>query len=309
MIRLSSGELAVTLDPAHGGEILSVLPRTLGVDLLGHPPFAPAPPRGGDLDEEAWTASYRGGWQLAAPNAGPACSVAGAAHGFHGRASVDPWEVLESGAAHVVLAWSGHGVALRRRVEVAALTVSAELEWTAAGTRAAPLIAVEHVAVGSALLDPEVEILAAADARELSETDGPCQPGDDVCRWPRLRLLDGGVEEAGRWAFANARGRFAGLSGFRDGRAEIHNRARGVGVRLDWDATALPAAWLWHEVRHSGGAWDRRAELLGFEPSAVPHALGLAEAVTAGQALWARPGRRERYRISLTALGDALTDR
>ena len=47
----------------------------------------------GDLDETAWTARYRGGWQLALPNAGTACEVGGSDHGFHGRASNDPWQV------------------------------------------------------------------------------------------------------------------------------------------------------------------------------------------------------------------------
>ncbi len=306
MIALASDDLAVALDPAHGGEILSVVPRALGADVLGHPPFAPAPPLGGDLDETTWTARYRGGWQLAAPNAGPACEVDGTHYGFHGRASVDPWEVVESGPVHAVLTWSGHGVALRRHVRVEGLSVTAELEWTAAGPRAAPLIAVEHVAVGPVLLDPEVQIVAEADARELSETEGPCEPGDQTCRWPRLGLLDGGVEDAGRWPFTVARGRFAGLSGFTDGVAEIRNPARDVGLRLEWDAVTLPAAWLWHEVRASAGVWDRRTELLGFEPAAVPHAHGLAAAVAADQALWARPGRRDGYRMSLTVL---LTDR
>ena len=302
MIALASDDLTVTLDPAHGGEILSVVSRALGTDILGHPPFEAAPPLGGDLDEDTWTARYRGGWQLAAPNAGPVCDVAGTRHGFHGRASVDPWELVESGHAHARLSWSGHGVALHRRVTIDGPSVIAELEWTAAGPRAAPLIAVEHVTVGRALLDPEVEILAEADARELSEIEGSCEPGDDTCRWPALRLLDGGLEQAGRWPFAVDRGRFAALSGFGDGLAEIRNPARDVGVRLEWDAAVLPAAWLWHEVRASGGVWAGRAELLGFEPSSVPHALGLAEAVAAGQALWARPGRRDGYRMSLTVL-------
>ena len=85
---LGSDDLLVRVDPAHGGEILDlVVPRT-GAQYLGRPPFASLAPRHGDLDEETWTASYRGGWQTVAPQrrATPAM-VDGVAHGFHGAAS------------------------------------------------------------------------------------------------------------------------------------------------------------------------------------------------------------------------------
>ena len=170
MIELTSRELEVRLDPTHGAEILTLTELRSGRQLLGRPPHEPAPPLGGDLDEEGWTARYRGGWQIAAPNAGNACSVAGEHHGFHGRASVDPWEVLEHDNARAVLRWCGHGLELIRSVAVAAATVNMSLSWTATGSRA-PLVAVEHLCFGSELLDPESEVLADALARELSETD------------------------------------------------------------------------------------------------------------------------------------------
>lgn len=202
----------------------------------------------------------------------------------------------------VLSAWIDFSISARRRVAVDGMSISAELEWTAAGPRAAPLVVVEHVALGPVLLDPEIEILAHADARELSPTDSPDQRDTDVTRWPSLRLLDGSIESAGRWPFEVPRGRLAALTGFTRGRAEIRNLGRDVGVRLEWSARTLPAAWVWHEVRHRGGLWDQRAELLGFEPASVPHAMGLAEALTAGHAIWARPGRRDGYRISLTVI-------
>ena len=96
MIVLQDDRLLVRLDPAHGGEILDLVDLTTGRQLLGRPPFGSYLPRPGDLDEETWTASYRGGWQLVTPSAGTPSTVAGTWHGFHGRASNDPWEVLES---------------------------------------------------------------------------------------------------------------------------------------------------------------------------------------------------------------------
>jgi hypothetical protein len=300
MISVSSDVLTGTIDPYHGAEILALVPFDLGIDLLGHPPFAAAPARGGDLDEGAWTASYRGGWQLATPNAGAECIVNGARHGFHGRASVDLWSVLETRRDRAVITWAGHGVVLQRTLTVDGLSVRAELEWTAAGSRPAPLVVVEHVALGRALLDPEVEIHATANAQELSPA-APQRAGGS--RWPQVRLLDGSIEEAGLLALEVSRGRLIALTGFADGVAEVRNPTRDLGLRFEWPAATLPAAWVWHEARHRGGIWNHGAEMLGFEPSSVTHARGLAEAVKTGEAIWARPGCHDGYCMTVTVTG------
>ena len=77
MIVLRSDELLVRVDPSHGGEILDLVDLRTGRQLLGRPPFGSVPPAVGDLDEETWTASYRGGWQVLFPNAGSPCTVNG----------------------------------------------------------------------------------------------------------------------------------------------------------------------------------------------------------------------------------------
>ena len=62
MIVLRSARLIARLDPAHGGEILDLIDLSSGRQLLGRPPFASSLPIDGDIDEEGWTARYRGGW-------------------------------------------------------------------------------------------------------------------------------------------------------------------------------------------------------------------------------------------------------
>lgn len=299
MIALQSDDLLVRLDPAHGAEILDLVDLGTGRQLLGRPPFQPAPPRAGDLDEATWTASYRGGWQIVAPNAGNACVVDGDRHGFHGRASVDPWELLAHDECAATLRWRGHGLELRRRIEVSGRTVTVELEWTAQANRT-PLVVLEHICFGHQLLEPAVEIMATARAHEMSEQDGPVHPPEDAADWPTSRLLDGGTELAGRWPRAVPRARLTALTGWARGCAELRNSGGATSVRLEWDSSRLGAVWVWHEARVSGGPWRQQTELVGFEPASVPHCLGLAEAIRHGQAWWAVPGRRERYRLSLT---------
>lgn len=80
MIALEHDGLAAIVDPEHGGEVLELIARN-GARPLGRPPFAPRAAHHGSLDEDAWTDRYRGGWQLAAPNAGNASVVAGVSPG------------------------------------------------------------------------------------------------------------------------------------------------------------------------------------------------------------------------------------
>jgi hypothetical protein len=298
---LGSDVLHVRIDPSHGGEVIDLVDLRSGRQLLGRPPFASAPPQGGDLDEASWTRSYRGGWQLLTPNAGAACTVAGRHHGFHGRASNDPWEVVAQDPSSVDLRWTGHGLAVERRFTVAGATLHADVCCTAA--RRTPLVAVEHLALGIEVLDPEVEItLPAGRAAEMDEHEAGPDPFHDGARWPEIALADGSIENGQRWPLSLGRSRLMCVQDVPAGWARVANARSGAGVELAWDVESLPHIWLWHEVRRSGGPWRGLTELLVVEPASVPHHLGLARAIAEGQASWAGPGRPFAYRISVTAL-------
>jgi hypothetical protein len=249
---LRSGELLVRLDPGHGGEILELVDLGTGRQLLGRPPFASDEPRAGDLDEETWTRSYRGGWQCVGPNAGNSCEHEGKRHGFHGRASNDPWTVAEAGPDYASLRWSGHGLEVTRTVSLERGAVVVETEWTAL-REGASLLAVEHVTLGLELLDPAVEIrLPGGRAFELSEEEGPTRAPEGAPDWPEVGLLDGSRERADVWPLARPRARFLAVEGLSAGWAEARNRGTGQGLRLEWDTRSLPHLWLWHEARATG---------------------------------------------------------
>lgn len=290
MIVLGTDDLLVRVDPAHGGEILDiVVPRT-GAQYLGRPPFASLPPLHGDLDEEAWTGSYRGGWQTVAPNAGNACTVDGTVHGFHGAASTSGWQVLEPSADAVMLAWTGHGLAAERRLAIDGGALTIDTRWRAT-VRPTSMIWVEHLTVGVQVLSPEVEIrLPGGRGFELSETDGPAWPPEEAPAWPDLLLLDGSVERADRWPLDRPHARFGCVADLPEGRVEVRNAVTGEGLVVEWDVAVLPHLWLWHEVRASGGPWRGHGEMLGLEPASVPHSLGLARALAEGQAHRVEPG-------------------
>ena len=299
MIVLRSDELLAVLDPAHGAEMLDLVHIPTGRRVLGRPPFATAPPVPGDLDEETWTASYRGGWQLAAPNAGAACRVGDVEHGFHGRASNDPWEVIAADESRATFVWRGHGLALTRTIELAG--ASARVHVDVEALEDAPLVVLEHIALGVELLDPEVEIeLPAGLGYELSEAEGPALPPADAPRWPDVLLLDGSRESGNRWPIAKSRSRLLAVAELPEGRARARNTRTGTTVDVEWGAEWLRHLWIWHETREYPGPWRGVAELLAIEPTSVPHPLGLRTAIEHGQALELAAGETAGYELRLT---------
>src|SRR5688572_19377551 len=106
VVRLVSDHIEVAVLPGKGGEVYSVLARRggagKGIDLLWKSPWGLRPPpvasSSGAESQAVWMDHYAGGWQELLPNAGGACTVDGAAHTFHGEASVAPWTYSMEGA-------------------------------------------------------------------------------------------------------------------------------------------------------------------------------------------------------------------
>lgn len=301
MIVLRSSELLALVDPGHGAEILDLVHLPTGRRLLARPPFSTAPPRAGDLPEDVWTASYRGGWQLVAPNAGAACVVDGVEHGFHGRASNDPWELVDTGPCAATFRWRGHGLELARSLGLRGDTLVAQVDVRAL-EGAAPLVVLEHIGLGIELLQPEVRIdLPAGAAFELSEADGPATPPGNAPEWPEVLLLDGTVERTDVWPLDQPRSRLLAVAELPEGRASVRNAGTGMTVDLEWDADWLRHLWLWHEARTYGGPWRGLTEMLAVEPTSVPHPLGLAAALEHEQARIVTPEKPAAYELRLRA--------
>jgi hypothetical protein len=299
---LRSESLLAIVDPRHGAEILDLIDVERGRHVLGHPGYSPIDPVPGDLDEDTWIRSYRGGWQLIAPNTGNACVVDGDRHGFQGSSSTEPWEVLDSGPSAASLAWSGHGLGFERRVEVIGDRVEIEVSVRALD-HPAPLALVEHVAFGISLLDPEVElVLPGGRTFEFSEETGPPLPPEDAGEWPVARMLDGSERRCDRWSSSEPDFVLVSVADLPEGRALLRNPERRTGVELTWDTELLPHLWIWHEERRTGELWRRATEMMALEPASTPHSLGLAEAIARNQAHWVIPGEPRTHRITLRVL-------
>jgi hypothetical protein len=308
VIVLQSASLMAVVDPAHGAEVVELIDTASGSRVLGVTPFPPAPAAAGEPAEDEWTAAYRCGWQVAAPNAGNACLVRGDRHGFHGAASVAAWEVVDAGPGSVSMRWDGHGLVATRTLTADGPGLISQMHW-AAPSEPAPMVAVEHLVLGQRVLVPDTEIrLPGGRAWELSETDGPVRPPTAAPAWPELLLLDGSIERADAFPADQVRSRFAVVADVPVGRATVRSPGTGWGVELEWDERTLPHVWVWHEMRASAGLWRGQAELLGIEPASVPHSLGLERAVAERQAVWVEPGRELRTWTRLTVTPPAELD-
>jgi hypothetical protein len=304
IVLLRSASLVARIDPWHGSELLELIDVRTGRQLLGHPGFSPIAPVAGELDEETWLRSWRGGWQMLAPNAGNACVVSGSTHGFQGRASNDPWTCVERSTARAVFEWSGHGLRLRRQVRLANASVVIDVHAIATAKQACWICA-ESIALGVELLDPEVEVeLPGGVAYELSEELGPPTPPDNVTGWPVARLLDGSVERCDRYDVSTPHNRFLTVTRMPAGLLIARNLARKVGLEITWSCDVLPHLWVWHEERVSGGPYRFATEMLVFEPASVPHSLGLGTALAHNQAMRLSRGEACTYRIAARVLHD-----
>lgn len=312
-VTLESASLAVTVKPQLGGTITAVRHKPTGLAVLGRVPWrsvdAPLPGPAA-RDEPEWLTRYSGGWPLLFPNAGDACTVRGTFHGFHGEASIAPWEAEEKDGGTLVLSRSFTTVAatMRRTISVVGGTMTIREHVSCAGARPVEVMWGHHPTFGSDLLAGPFEITCGArHVRAEAHYDPPANPlaPDATGAWP---LLAG--KAGGRIDLAHPRAPWASvayLTEFAAPWAAIRRMDDAIAVLLEWDGTAFPCAWLWCELAGTAEApWDGRTHLVGIEPNTTPCALGLGESLARGApVLQLTPGATLSASIALTVFTPA----
>jgi len=280
---IESEALRVTVDPRVGGTITAVEHKGLGASVLGRTPWEPVaapmePPAA--PDERTWLTRYGGGWPVLFPNGGDACEYAGVFHGFHGEASVAPWQA-EAGAAVLRLTrrFAAVPVEMRRELTVGGdvLTIRETLHML--GGQPTKAMWGHHPTFGSDLLDGAFEVQSGACSITVDDrydpVTNPLIPGA-IGRWP---LVPGkrGPFDLGRPVGSIAAQAY--LQNFDSPWMSIRRLDGFVGVALSWDDTVFPCAWLWYEL---GGTaeppWCGKARLIGLEPNTTWPGTGLADA-------------------------------
>lgn len=287
-ILLESESLRVAARPRVGGTITAIEHKQLGLSVLGTVPWQvlDTPVESGAApDERAWLTRYTGGWPLLFPNGGDACIFNGVFHGFHGEASISPWDAEVRGTL-IRLERRFTTVPVRMRREIRLDGDVLTIRETAVSESDEPVTVMwgHHPTFGSDLLAGDFEIETGARAVSVDEgydpPASPLKPGASG-RWPMIQGKSGPVDLRRPMSHA-AGGRMASLAylyDFETAWIALRRIDNAVGVALSWDQDVFPFAWLWIEI---GGTpdvpWSGRARLIGLEPSSTELAYGLAEA-------------------------------
>ena len=299
---LEGGALRVEVRPEAGGTIASVRHLPTGAEVLARVPWERlAAPTDAAPDEAAWLAGWAGGWPLMFPNGGDACEHGGARHGFHGEASVAPWEAAWDGGA-LVLSRAFASVPARMTRRLTLDDAGLRIEEEVVASEPCEAIWGQHVTLGGDLLAGPVRVATSA-ARALASADyappeSPLRAGAEG-PWPTLPGRQGLVDLSRPGEGWSALACLADL-----GPAPWVEVARegGPTVRLDWTADPWPLAWLWVETGGDRAApWLGQGRCLGVEPCTTWPATGLARAKAAGgRFVSLRPDEPRRGRIRLT---------
>jgi hypothetical protein len=299
LVLLENEQLRIIVDPMVGGTIRSVEHRGLGLSVLGKVPWkvetTPLNPAT-VTDERLWLTRYSGGWPILFPNGGDACTFHGVFHGFHGEASIAPWDMqMDDRAIRLRRRFQSVPVEMEREITLDGDVLLIRETARVVGAEAATVMWGHHPSFGSDLLDGPVEI--QSNARGFMSDDhydapaNPLRPGGKG-RWPMV------PSKAKNALFDLSRPReplsaMTCLADFTEAWVTIRRLDDAVGVALSWDEAVFPYAWLWFEL---GGLtdepWNGKTRLIGVEPSTTWPANGLAAAEErGGRLLTLLPGK------------------
>jgi hypothetical protein len=281
-VELSSHELGVTLLPEKGCDILELVDRESGVDVLVKTPWTPGRrPVHAAGSLEAWIEAYPGGWQLILPNGGDATVEHGTEWGFHGEAGLIAWQVEELEPSRAVCSTElvTAPLSVRRVVSVAGRVLRIDEEVRNGADEPIEVMWGHHPALGAPFLEPGCTISAPASTFQ-SDDRAPGTGFEPGARseWPHARLEGGGTVDLSVIPPADqARAVLGYLTDFEEGRYRVASPRAGLELELRWPLELFPAAWFWQELRASEGyPWYRRLYTTALEPNSSWPGQGLA---------------------------------
>jgi galactose mutarotase-like enzyme len=286
-IELATDEVAVAVLPEKGCDILELVDRRSGVDLLFKSPWGHGRrPVHAPSSFEAWIESYPGGWQVLLPNGGDAAVENGVEWGFHGEAGLIEWRVdeLSPDAATFSTSLITAPLELVRRLNLSQNMLRVEEQVTNRGGDAIEVMWGHHPTFGAPFLEPGCMIETSA--RTFTADDrapGGLEPGRRSS-WPTAVLADGGqIDLSALPAPDEHRAVLGYLSDFEDGSYRIANPRLRLTVEIRWPLDLFPHAWFWQELHASPGyPWYRRAYTTAIEPNTTIPAQGIVNARAKG---------------------------
>lgn len=299
--------LRVTILADKGADVYELLYKPLDIDFMWRAPNGlrrpgvTVPTAGGEAG--SFMDYYEGGWQEILPSGGPATVYRGVNLGQHGEVSTIPWTVRveQDEVERVAVRLSARTfrtpfliekeVALERGRAV--LHLSERL--TNEGDEPLDYMWGHHPALGEAFLDDSCVIHAparglAVDPRAFGES---CRlEAGSTHPWPLATGRDGRPVDMSRVPGPDARVfDMTYLTDLTDGWYGITNARRKVGFGMVFPRDLFSVIWYWLVARGGfGPPWWGRTYNLALEPWTSWPGMGLAEAITGGQARRLGPG-------------------
>jgi hypothetical protein len=284
---LENAALRVTVLAGKGTDIVEFAYKPLDLDFAPLSPGGIRDPRTLSRDgadpAAAFMESYPGGWQEVLPNGGAPATHAGASYGQHGEIALVPWD-------HAIERDDEAGVTVA--FEVALRAVPLRLTKRLSLDRSSPELQVEETLVNES--DETVDVMWG---HHIAFGRPFLRPG---CRLelPIEAPFDV-VPEPGAPSAIDY------LHGFGDVGTYTVRDDR-VGLRVAWDARAMPYLWVWQEHGATRAyPWWGRLRTIGLEPFSSFPTDGLAEAVRNGSALRLAPRERRDFHLTATVLRQA----
>jgi hypothetical protein len=287
-LELTNDELAVALLPGKGCDIVEVVDRRTGTDVMMRAPWGfGRAPVASSTSFERWLEAYSGGWQVLLPNGGDAVLEHGSEWGFHGEAGIIPWRVDEQSADSARLStWLiSVPLQLEREIQLVGRALEVVERVRNAGDEDVEVMWGHHPAFGAPLIEPGAVI--TTDARTfIADSRAPgagLEPGARSI-WPHAALAAGGTIDLSVIPPAGeARAVLGYISDFARGTYTIANARLGLAATLDWPLELFPSAWFWQELNASPGyPWFRRLYTTAIEPNTTIPGQGIARARAAG---------------------------
>jgi galactose mutarotase-like enzyme len=310
IVRLEDELLQLDIVPEKGADILAIRWLPLGLNLLWRSPWGLRPkasiaPTGDSMLR--FLTQYPGGWQTIFPNGGDACKENGVELGFHGEASLLPWDwVSETGELICRTELQVLPFKLEKRVSVVGPSVRVTETVENIGSAPQEVMWSHHPAFGAPFISSGTTVEAGAksftvdDARDTPA--GDLEPGAKS-KWPQ-GLTRSGLPVDLRMLpdQATPMDRFGYLSGFDEGRASITNRELPLRVDLTWDERIFPHAWYWLEAHATRTyPWFGEAYVFAIEPASSFPGQGLtAVKQKTGLQMTFKPGETKTVTVELT---------
>lgn len=280
MIELGNHHISAIIDPKRGSDILSLVDRRSGIDVLFKTPWRAradairnGQPRVFSDPRAGWLEQYRGGWQTLSPIGGDPRLVHLAPVAFHGEASVAAWsvEAVTKNSAILSLEMFSVPVRIDRTITVTGSTISVVDTLTNLSSTALEIDYAHHPAFGGAFLEGNCRIETGARRFTSDEsTTSVEKPGSEYL-WP-MAVSSAGEPMDLRHVptVGSERELFGWLHDFSEHWASITNLDLGLAADVNWDGTHLPYAWFWQELNASDEfPWFKRARVLAIEPSSM----------------------------------------